>query len=177
MTQLITLAEEKYNCQDPHFICQFVRGQIFVLVDALLANVARQPNADDLQLEIEFFETFMRCLIQYLRCLPRYLPEYIEGRAVNPNLYLVMDSMAIVSCYPEFFESLGKVFGSHPRCHIFFASNDIQLKGYSTVYAVRVKDRYFSNYNGIVNCINFFGNLKGFDEILNLLSWKKQIVE
>jgi hypothetical protein len=177
MTQLITLAEEKYNCQDPHFICQFVRGQVFILVDALLANVGRMTTPEDLQLELEFFDNFMRCVIQYLKCLPCYLPEYIEARAVNPNLYLVMDSMAIVSCYPELIESLGKMFGSHPRCQIFFNNNDIPLKSYPSTYAIRVKERLFVNYNGNVNCINYFATLKGFDEILNLLSWKKQITE
>lgn len=39
------------------------------------------------------------------------------------------------------------------------------------MFATKPKDRYTNSHNQIVNFVNFFGNMKGFDKILDLINW------
>jgi len=46
--------------------------------------------------------------------------KYVDGKALNPLLFLVYDKMAAASCFPEMFSSIAKLFGAELRCLKFY---------------------------------------------------------
>jgi hypothetical protein len=54
-----------------------------------------------------------------------------------------------------------------------FKANDFQIKPYTTPFAIKPKERFSGGqYNMIVNAINCFASLGGFDKIRDLLKWE-----
>lgn len=44
----------------------------------------------------------------------------MDGKSLNPMLYLVHDKIAAASCFPEMFSSIAKIFGAEVRCLKFY---------------------------------------------------------
>ena len=53
----------------------------------------------------EFILKYLDFFLEYLKSLPSFLEEYIEGlKTGNTYLYLVNEKIALVSCYYELFD-------------------------------------------------------------------------
>lgn len=50
----------------------------------------------------------------------KFLLQYIDGKNLNPLLYLVHEKIAMASCFPELFSSICKLFGGEVRCLKFY---------------------------------------------------------
>lgn len=88
-------------------------------------------------------------------------------------LYLVHEKIAAASCFPEFFSSIAKIFGAENRCIKFFQENEFSMNTFTKAFVTKPKDRHSSSATQIVNFVNLFGNLGGFDRILDLMKWEQ----
>jgi hypothetical protein len=68
------IVKEKFLINDPYFFCQYVRGELFIVVDAILSS-PDQLSASEQKLAVEFLEAFIKFFLAFLDILPQYLKE------------------------------------------------------------------------------------------------------
>ena len=102
---------------------QFVRGQLYITIDSILhcgSPIERSEN------QREIFSTlsdFILLFIKYITYLPYTFADYIQGRRVNPNLFLTHPKIAIASAHAELLDLIRKIFGFHSKPLPFFETN------------------------------------------------------
>ena len=86
----------------------------------------------------------------------------------TPNLYTVDLDSAIAMCSWEIIEMLTKCFGAHPR-----VNNYLETCRKSINYISKYCDEKDMYKNGLImSIINQFGDMGGFDALLNLITTK-----
>lgn len=166
--EMNSLIETNFLKGDAYSFTQFVRGHLYITVDFILSSL-KGPSITEMPVMIEIVEKFLEFANHYLSVLPNYLKDYIEGKSINQSLYLVNEKIAVVSAFPEVFETIGKIFGSKERCMKLYINNEFPLNPSKFSFALKPKDKYSIYHNQIVNFINYFGNLGGFDSLINLM--------
>lgn len=82
---------------------------------------------------------------------------------------------SIVSCFPELFDSMNKIFyGGTLRTKKFYQTNEFQLSKMAQTqgkYAGNSKDRINTFNSQVINFVNYFGENEGFTKLLQLLNW------
>lgn len=63
----------KFVCE-PHLINQFIRGELFVLIDCILSNNS-MPSSEQLTFVIDFLQLFINFAVKYFQNLPMFLQE------------------------------------------------------------------------------------------------------
>ena len=61
---------------EAHLTNQFIRGELFVLIDCILSNNF-MPNPDQLNFIIDFLQQFINFAVKYFQILPKFLKEVI----------------------------------------------------------------------------------------------------
>ena len=69
------IALSNFLTGEPHFITQYVRGELYVLVDSVLSISQNIKNSTDMKLIIDFIEGFIKFFIRYLEVLPMIIKE------------------------------------------------------------------------------------------------------
>lgn len=101
-----------------------------------------------------------------MEIFPNYVKSFYDSFQ-HPQLYLVDLDAAISQCGNELFSILEKCFGGCARCSRFF-------QRFNTEYLLDL-EKPFANKekiksNGLMmSFLNAFGNLKGFDYILDFI--------
>jgi hypothetical protein len=110
-----------------------------------------------------------KLIFKWMEIFPQYLTSYQEG-IHHPNLYLVSYEAAVAMCGNELFGILEKCFGGCLRCIRFFqkySSNYIPTDGPNNFAS---KDKV-SNFAMMSSFINAFGNMNGFNIVLDFISF------
>ena len=98
-------------------ITQFYRGELFTIVDCVLGmmSIKQEQQREGLQL----FSAVLALLAAWLNKFPGMVQHYKRG-VDDPELYLIDRDVALVSCWPEIFMTLGRLFRLDTRCEKFF---------------------------------------------------------
>lgn len=176
--QMNSIANQGFMINDPNRITQFLRGELYILLDSILSISQPIKSSSDLKLVSDFIENFISVFVKYLEILPSTLRQFIDGKTLNqPLLHLVDETFAVASSIPEMFDSINKIFGGNQRVKLF-QSNEFSLKPYTSPHAIRPREKFSaSNYNLIVNSINYFASQGGFDKLISLLKWEAKITK
>lgn len=67
---------------------------------------------------------------------------------------------------------MNKLFGGVQRCLKLYQSSDFPLQQFTQTFANKPRDRSSAYQNQAVNLINYFGQLGGFEKLLQLLKWE-----
>jgi hypothetical protein len=68
-----SLSNQNFAVGDPHFITQFLRGELYILLDSVLSINQAIKSSTDLKLVSDFLETFISTFVKYLEILPTTL--------------------------------------------------------------------------------------------------------
>jgi hypothetical protein len=164
-------SKQSFENNDPYVVTQFLRGDLFIMIDAVLSinQVVTDPN--DVKLIHDLFVAFIDMFVEYLKQVTFLLRDFVEGRALNqPLLYLVNPQIAVVSAFPELCDTVSKLFGGSARSKVF-ENATFPTVAISDCIAHRNKENYNRNPTETINLINYFGSISGFDLLLKLLSW------
>lgn len=85
---------------------------------------------DELKTSLDFIEAYLRFLVVWLTHLTKsdVIEDYVEGCAAHPSMYYFDAGVCIVSCFPEFFDTLQSLFyGASPRTKKYFQNNETAL--------------------------------------------------
>lgn len=156
---------------EPNLINQFIRGELVILIDSILCY-PNSINPEQIKIILDFLEGFIAFAIKYLSVMPLYLKDYIDGRLINQDLFLVHEKIAVCTAFPEIFFTLIWIFGGEPRCQKFYSQNEFQITPSTNPFVTKPKDRFSSTHNQIINFVNLFGSLGGFEKILDLMKWE-----
>ncbi|KRX03836.1 hypothetical protein PPERSA_04631 [Pseudocohnilembus persalinus] len=152
--QMDLLNNEEFINLEASKINQWLRTELFIIGDAILSSSNIKEN--EYTLSIEFFDTFLRMSTRYLRILPSLIPYYIEANNIDKSLHVVNAKVALAHAFNEI-------------CDL---QNEFPLKEHSRTYCVKLKEFNNKSYNLIINFMNYFGNLDGFEDAINLIKVK-----
>jgi hypothetical protein len=159
----------------PSEICQFLRGELYILIDSVLQE--QDPFRDDeLRTSLDFIEAFLRFIVSWLKHLTttEVIVDYIDGKNTHSDTYYYDANVGIVSCFPEFFDTLLSIFyGSQQRTKKFFQNNEMALGKISPtdgIFAASPRDRNVQNI-AVLSFVNYFGQIGGYDRLADLFSW------
>ena len=78
MEQMETISKEGFLINNPHLITQCVRGEIYVLVDAvlLISNPVKDPK--ELKMIASLMETYVEFFVKYLDAVPAHLKDVMK---------------------------------------------------------------------------------------------------
>ena len=114
--------DKKFNGFDPIEITQLVRGRIFTFLDIFMTHIydSQQVNVTSCMNQVvdliyEFLDFTVEYLVYFKKHL--YLLEYLEK---NPELYLIDEKCAFMSCYYEILFTLKRIFGRDERVNSFY---------------------------------------------------------
>lgn len=108
-------------------------------------------------------------IFKWMEIFPNYVKSFYDSLQ-HPQLYLVDYDAAIAQCGNELFGIFEKCFGGCMRCNRFFQrfANEYIYEG-DKIYANKDKTKT----NGLMmSLLNAFGNLKGFDKILDFIMFE-----
>jgi len=98
---------------------QFIRGELFYYIDALLTT-PNSVHTDDLPSLINFIELAFKLILKWFEIMPSHLSSFKEALQ-TPNLFNVDLSAAIAMCGYELSFILGSIWGMNKRTKSFFA--------------------------------------------------------
>ena len=98
-------------------ITQFYRGELFTVVDCVLTLTTMRPEQQ--QESLIFFNCVLTLIAEWLKRFPTLVGHYRRGLE-DPNLFTVDREVALASCWPELFMTLGRLFKLDMRCDKFF---------------------------------------------------------
>ena len=87
------------------------------MVDFLLTS--SYSTAGEEERVLQFFETTLRLIVEWLKCIPELLPDYLEGLE-KPTEYYTNKRIALVTAWPEMLFTLARLFGADLRTQGFF---------------------------------------------------------
>ena len=163
---LNTLMKGSLSTGSAHETTQFLRGQLFNLVDNLLVNSYKK--LEHLK-AASFFCTVINYIIEWIKKSNELFPAYYEG-VVSTEAYLNDDQVALAMAWPELLITLRRLFGLDARTSKFHKSYSVQMKEYEPWYGSAIK----SSYNQpALFFINYFGKQGGFESLVHILSQKE----
>jgi hypothetical protein len=143
---------------------QFLRGQIFTLVDNLLVYPYKKNEHMKV---VPFFCTVLEYIVEWLKKAAELFPIYYDS-LTNPDIFLTDDKVALAVAWPELLITLRRIFGLDPRTCKFHRTNSWLMKDYDPWYGSSVKSGNLTSY-----FINYFGKKEGIDLLISLLSQKE----
>ena len=156
--ELADAAEKLKNLPSTPFeVTQFLRGQIFTLIDCLLVFDYKQVS--DLEAVIQFFMVFLDFLVMWIKNSAQLFPFYYEG-VINPDLFLTNYDVAKASAWPELIFTLKRLFGLDPRTSKQIVSWTVLPSDYSS------SPLTIMNPSTISFLINYFASIGGFEAVL-----------
>ena len=91
-------------------ITEYIRGDLFLYVDSLLAMMhVFKPTLTEMNEILHFFDNFLSFTFKWIKEFPKVRKEYEKSKEY-PNLYLTSARAAVARCYPELFELIGACF-------------------------------------------------------------------
>lgn len=176
-------SEQPSKIENPQDINQYIRGELFILMDSILQyNQSLIP--EDLILCKDVLERYTLFFVQYIKTLPEFLVEYIEGKNLHQNMQIVSKKVAFGSAFHELFQTIIKIFNiqiskiyssqyqpyDDSRFYKFYTSNQFQSAQYEKMFVSKTKE----TNSQVANFINYFGNLEGFSVLMKLITWKQE---
>lgn len=67
------LVNENFQINNPHYITQFLRGELYILVDSVLSINQPLKSTSDMKLVSDLIENYLSMFIRYLEVLPSVL--------------------------------------------------------------------------------------------------------
>lgn len=148
---------------NPFETTQFLRGELFTLVDNLL--VANYRKNEHLRV-ISFFTIVVDYIVEWLKkATTEFFPLYYDW-INSPENMLSDNKTALAIAWPELLITLKRIFGLDPRTSRFHRNNTMSLKDYEPWYGSVIKN----NSTITSYFVNIFGKKQGFDIIISLLS-------
>jgi hypothetical protein len=68
-----SIANQGFMINDPNRITQFLRGELYILLDSILSISQPIKSSSDLKLVSDFIENFISVFVKYLEILPSTL--------------------------------------------------------------------------------------------------------
>ncbi|CAD8174555.1 unnamed protein product [Paramecium pentaurelia] len=162
MQKLIVSDFANVEAQD---VCQFVRGELYLLIDSVMQE-QQQYTQGEFKMTTDLIEAFIRFFIFWANRILEKINIYIQGIQAHPLIYYFHLDTCLVSCHPEMFDTLTKIFnGGGSRCKRYFMNNEQQLlKMYS------ISDRHTQNFQQ--GFFKYFQDSNGLQVIENLITWQ-----
>mmetsp|Transcript_19956 Transcript_19956/g.36937 ORF Transcript_19956/g.36937 Transcript_19956/m.36937 type:complete len:2099 (-) Transcript_19956:32-6328(-) len=153
----------------PHEVTQFLRGEVFTLVDVLL--VTNTSKKVDLDVFYELFLTVITYIVHWLERAADLFPRYYEARR-RDNLYLQDSDVACACAWPELLMTLSRLFGLDPRTSQFCKKQTYIPEGYepspNTNLNVPDVDRPIAFF------LNYFCKVGGFKALAAIFSEERE---
>lgn len=163
-----TIKEEFKNLESPIKVTQFIRGELYFYVDSLISMIS-STSQDDLPVIFDFMQDVFKLIFKWMEIFPKYLSSYQEALH-HPQLYLVSLDAAVAMCGNELFGILEKCFGGCSRCLKFFQKYSSEILPTEGPNNFAAKDKFKTN--GMMSSfLNAFGNMTGFERVLNFISF------
>ena len=70
-----SLSNQNFMINDPNYITQFIRGELYILIDSVLSISQPIKSSSDLKLVSDFIENFVNTFVKYLEVLPSTLKQ------------------------------------------------------------------------------------------------------
>jgi hypothetical protein len=141
-------------------ITQFLRGELFTLVDCLLVYDYKQSL--DLEVAIDFFTKVIEYIVIWIKMSKDLFPCYYDSIS-NPDLFLTNPKAALASAWPELIFTLKRLFGFDLRTSKKFFAIYHMPETYEFGLDTINKSTTISYF------INYFAFLGGFSAILEIL--------
>lgn len=144
---------------------QFLRGELFTLVDCLLTASLSQS---DVQTVLLFFSKVIDLIIAWMR-QPDLIRGFQAGTA-NPDLFLTDQRVAVAMAYPELLHTLERLACGDDRTSRFFKNYDIPAKDYEPC-----SDTVWSGHHNrcLLYLCNYFVKQGGLATFLDLAKREK----
>lgn len=138
-------------------VTQFLRGELFTLIDCLLVNDYK--SISDLEFSIKFFMKTLEFIVIWMKLHHQHFTVLHEGEN-----FLISPKAALAAAWPELMMTLKRLFGQDPRTSKNILSWTFIPTDYSAAPETEIKQKthYF--------LINYFAKLEGFNTILQILS-------
>lgn len=140
-----TIEEEFKNLETAFDVTQFLRGEMFIYVDCLLANCdTSDVSKDDFRDIVDLMYQVFKIIIKWLDVFPDQYMKYYEVNRKIKKGYLVDRDIAISAAGIELIKILDYCFNVHER--ISKASKSINLteeEELTSWYFTKKKDRRF----------------------------------
>ncbi|CAG9317591.1 USP34_6 [Blepharisma stoltei] len=163
---LITLIQSGLKASDAFTTTQFIRGEVFTLVDCLLTGSFKTKA--EIHASLEFFTHVIDYIVLWFQGYKEMFPLYYNGLD-NPELFLTDNGVAAAMAWPELLLTLERLLGFDPRLP--------RIKT-STYTPKEFKPSNFVNKTSpsstIVYLVDHFAESGGFDLILEILSEKDE---
>lgn len=138
-------------------VTQFLRGELFTLVDCLL--VYEYKSMPDLDVTIRFFMKVLEFIVEWMKLHDQHFTALHEGES-----FLSSPKAALAAAWPELLMTLKRLFCQDVRTSKNLLTWTLVPSEYIFVPETEQKQRtlYF--------LINYFAKLEGFSTILRILS-------
>ncbi len=80
--ELVEIIENGFKLDDAQKLNQYLRGELWILLDAVTAISRPIKDPVDLRLLQDFFDVCIQFFLKYLDILPKYLKEVKSGELV-----------------------------------------------------------------------------------------------
>jgi hypothetical protein len=150
---------------NPTETTQFIRGELFTLVDNLLLTNYKKNEYSRV---VIFLTVVVDYIVEWMKRASEFFPLYYEW-INNPESMLTDNKVALAVAWPELLLTLKRIFGLDQRTSRFHRNFTISLKDYEPWYGSVIK----GNSPGAAYFVNVFGKKEGFDIIISLLSQKE----
>lgn len=161
-SRLRCLCEREMRVESAYEATQFLRGELFVLVDCLLT---RSFQSSDLHIVLEFLASVIDLALCYLK-----LPEmhiHLSTGQTTPELYLTDSSVAVALAYPDLMTTLERVMGGEERTSRFFKTHNEAPRDYEPVPETIWNKQYSRS---LLYLGNYFAKKGGFRVLIDLAS-------
>ncbi|CAD8115825.1 unnamed protein product [Paramecium sonneborni] len=159
------LIDNDFTNVEPQDVCQFVRGELYLLIDSLMQEQQSYTHGE-FKITTDLIEAFIRFFISWVNKIQEKIHTYIQGTQAHPLIYYFHLDTCLVSCHPEMFDTLTKIFnGGGARCKRYFQNNETLLLKMNNI-----NDRYSQNPQQ--GFFKYFQDRNGLQEIDNLIAWQ-----
>lgn len=113
---MLILIHSNFTGVSPYELTNFLRGDLYVLIDCLLCNTYSNV-AKDVNDVVEFFKNVISLIIKWMTLVPSEIKNCDFER---PDNYLYNNSDAICKSIFELTDMLCNIFGFNPRTALFY---------------------------------------------------------
>lgn len=138
-------------------ITQFLRGELFTLVDCLL--VYEYKNSADLEASVRFFMKVLEFIVEWMKLHGQHFAVIHQGES-----FLTSPKAALAAAWPELLMTLKRLFCQDPRTSRNLQTWTLVPSDYTFTSETLQKQRT------LFFLINYFTKLEGFNIILRILS-------
>lgn len=156
---MLILIHSNFTGVSPYELTNFLRGDLYVLVDCLLCHTYSNPMKDVNDV-VEFFKNVISLIIKWMSLVPT---EVKNCDFDQPDNYLYNNSDAICKSIYELTDMLCNIFGFNPRTALFYEK-------YKTITTNRKVIQHFISERGMEALIGLIKLRSiGFEQIWHLV--------